>query len=132
MQIIGHGIDLVDVERIEDMLERHGSRFIERCFTVREQMYCESSSEARPQRYAARFAAKEAVFKAIGTGLVEGMAFNQIEVLRAADGEPSLELQGRVAEVAQREGIKRWLLSLSHIKLYATASAIALGDSAPC
>ena len=95
-------------------------------------MYCESSSEARPQRYAARFAAKEAVFKAIGTGLVEGMAFNQIEVLRAADGEPSLELQGRVAEVAQREGIKRWLLSLSHIKLYATASAIALGDSAPC
>lgn len=132
MQIIGHGIDLVDVERIEDMLERHGSRFVDRCFTVREQMYCESSRDARAQRYAARFAAKEAVFKAIGTGLVEGMAFNQIEVLRAPDGEPSLELQGRVAEVATREGITRWLLSLSHIKLYASASAIALADSARC
>ena len=132
MQIIGHGIDLVDVERIEDMLDRHGTRFIDRCFTVREQMYCEKSTAARSQRYAARFAAKEAVFKAIGTGLVDGMAFSQIEVLRAPDGEPSLELQGRVAEVAQREGIDRWLLSLSHIKLYATASAIALGDAVPC
>ena len=132
MQIIGHGIDLVDVERIEDMLERHGSRFIDRCFTVREQMYCESSTGARSQRYAARFAAKEAVFKAIGTGLVDGMAFSQIEVIRAPDGEPSLELQGRVAEVAHREGITCWRLSLSHIKLYATASAIALGEPGPC
>ena len=132
MQIIGHGIDLVDVERIEDMLERHGARFIDRCFTVREQMYCESSVGARSQRYAARFAAKEAVFKAIGTGLVDGMAFSQIEVVRAADGEPSIELQGRVAEVARREGIHQWLLSLSHLKLYASASAIALGSPESC
>ena len=127
MDAIGHGIDLVDVERIEDMLDRHGARFTERCFTVREQMYCESSTSSRAQRYAARFAAKEAVFKALGTGLIEGMAFNQIEILRANDGQPSVELQGRVAEVAESAGITGWLVSLSHLELYATASAIALG-----
>ena len=75
MSIIGHGIDLVDVERIEDMLDRHGERFLDRCFTVREQAYCESGGVQRAQRYAARFAAKEAVFKAIGTGLGEGMTW---------------------------------------------------------
>ena len=132
MQVIGHGIDLVDVERIEEMLERHGARFMERCFTVREQMYCESSAGSRAQRYAARFAAKEAVFKALGTGLVGGMAFSQIEVLRAPDGAPSLDLQGRVAEVAEEAGIVQWQLSLSHIQTHATASVLALGDPAPC
>ena len=128
MQVIGHGIDLVDVDRIEDMLERHGARFIERCFTVREQMYCESSPGSRSQRYAARFAAKEAVFKALGTGLVEGMAFSQIEVVREPDGRPWLQLQGRVSEVASSLGITEWQVSLSHIETHATASAIAQGS----
>ena len=127
MQVIGHGIDLVDVERIEDMLERHGTRFIERCFTVREQMYCESSPGSRSQRYAARFAAKEAVLKALGTGLRYGINFTDIEVRRSSEGAPTVHLAARAAEIAEERGICHWHLSISHAGGFAIASAIGEG-----
>ena len=126
MSIIGHGIDLVDVERIEDMLDRHGARFLDRCFTVREQAYCESGGVQRAQRYAARFAAKEAVFKAIGTGLGEGMTWTQIEVVRSDSGQPMIELRDEVAREASQLGIGSWLVSLTHLSTHASASVIGI------
>ena len=93
MQIIGHGVDLVDIARIETMLAEHGRRFVQRCFTEREQQYAEASRRHRAQRYAARFACKEAVLKALGTGWRDGIAWRDVEVVRV-DGERVLVATG--------------------------------------
>jgi len=128
MRIIGHGIDLVEIARIERMLEDHGDRFVTRCFTSDEQAYAEASAAVRGERYAARFAAKEAVLKALGTGLRDGIEWTDIEVARNAAGAPSAVLGGRAEEIARTLGIEAWSLSLSHAGGLAMASAIASGD----
>lgn len=127
MNVIAHGIDLVETARIAEMLDEHGGRFVERCFTARERAYADDGARRRAERYAARFAAKEAVLKAIGTGWRDGISWHDVEVKRSTMGEPSIALTGRCAEVASERGIVDWRLSLSHTDLYAIASVIALG-----
>jgi holo-[acyl-carrier protein] synthase len=111
------------------MLEDHGDRFTERCFTEGERAYADASAAVRGERYAARFAAKEAVLKALGTGLREGIDWQDIEVLRDAAGAPSLEISGAAAVLAATRGIRRWFVSLSHAGGMAMASVIAEGAS---
>lgn len=128
MAILGHGIDLVMNKRIAALLDEHPERFVERCFTRGERDYCEAGAKRRIEHYAARFAAKEAVLKALGTGWVKGIAWTDVEVVRRPSGEPELRICGRAGEIAEEKGIVRWLISLSHTQEYAMASAIALGD----
>ena len=129
MPIVGHGIDIVEVARLRQLIERHGDRFLGRCFTQQEIDY----ARRRPQRFAehlaARFAAKEAVLKVLGTGLRHGIGWCDIEVLRLPTGQPTLRLDGQAARIASQRGIARWHLSLSHVSSHATASAIGLRES---
>lgn len=129
MRIVGHGIDIVSVDRIEQMLASHGARFLDRCFTDREQAYA-GDKRRRLEHLAGRFAAKEAVFKALGTGLTKGMQWLDVEVVNADSGQPQLRIEGRSLQVAQHQGIDQWWLSISHIETHATASAIAVCSQA--
>lgn len=124
-RIIAHGVDIVDIARIAAMLEEHGERFTHRCFTEIERAYADDGKKRRTERYAARFAAKEAVFKALGTGWRDGLAWTDIEVRRHPSGQPQLHLSGPVATLAAEQHIARWLLSLSHTETLAIASVIA-------
>lgn len=128
MSIIGHGIDLVEIERIERMRIDHGSTFLDRCFTEGEQAYAESAPRVRAERYAARFAAKEAVLKAFGTGLREGIAWTDMDIVRNDLGAPSIVLTGEAAEFATSLGITAWRISISHTAELAMASVIAIGE----
>ena len=125
--LLGHGIDLVPTDRIARMLERHGETFRLRCFTPGERADCERNPKRRAEHYAARFAAKEAVLKALGTGWSQGITWQDVAVTRDAQGRPGVALTGRAAEFAAAQGIDHWLLSLSHVEAYAIASAIAVG-----
>jgi holo-[acyl-carrier protein] synthase len=126
MTIIGTGVDIVETARIAASLERHGDRFLARVFLEGERAYC--GKMAAPQQcYAARFAAKEAVSKAFGTGIGATLGWLDIEVRRKASGEPFVILHGEGAKTAARLGIKEIRLSLSHSDHYAVAHALALG-----
>lgn len=126
--IVAVGVDAVEIERIERLLAREGSRFVERVFTAGEAGYCASVS--RPaQSYAARFAAKEAVLKCLGTGWGAGAGFREVEVIRAADGSVSVQLHGEAALHAARLGISSIALSLTHTQT--TAMAFAVASTAP-
>ena len=129
MSIIGHGIDLVEIDRIERMRVDHGPTFLDRCFTAGEQTYAESAPRVRAERYAARFAAKEAILKAFGTGLREGIAWTDMDVVRNDLGAPSIVLSGEAAEFAATLGITSWMISISHTAELAMASVIAVGTS---
>jgi holo-[acyl-carrier protein] synthase len=126
MTILGLGIDLVEVARIEQSIARHGERFLHRIFTEAEIGYCRGMKTPGPF-YAARFAAKEAVSKALGTGMGAACGWLDIEVRRKATGAPFVILHGAAAETARRLGIASVLLSLSHTDLSAIAQAIAVG-----
>ena len=124
--IIGIGIDIIQNERIAQSLERFGDRFVHRLFTDVEAKYCEDS--AKPEiHYAARFAAKEATLKALGTGLVGDMRWHDVEVMSYSSGQPHLRLSGSVANCANQMGVSQMLLSLSHTENYAIANVILLG-----
>ena len=126
--IVGLGVDLCDVERMRRALEGPaGTRFRARVFTPAEQEYCEARRRGRFASYAARFAAKEAAMKALGTGWGRGVAWRDFEVLPAADGPPGLAVRGEAARVAARRGVTRWLVALSHTDTGAVASVIAEG-----
>jgi holo-[acyl-carrier protein] synthase len=129
MQVVAHGVDVVDIARIDAMLREHGRRFTRRCFTDREQRYADATPRLRAQRYAARFAAKEAVLKALGTGWREGISWRDVEVRRAPSGRPGLVLAGRCLELAGDLRIERWHVSLSHTPQCAVASVIACGGA---
>lgn len=128
MNVIGHGVDLVQIERIERMIEDHGARFLERCFVESELAYAQASAVVQGERIAARFAAKEAVLKALGTGLRDGIDWKDITVTRDDLGAPGVVLEGRAAEIAAERHITGWRLSLSHAGGLAMASVLALGD----
>lgn len=128
MTLLGHGIDLTQTARIAQMIERHGDRFLQRVFTDAERAYCDASAKRRAEHYAARFAAKEAALKAIGTGWRNGIAWTDVEVLRAPSGAPSLKCWGKVAEIADEMGVTAWSVSISHTDAHAVASVIATGD----
>jgi holo-[acyl-carrier protein] synthase len=125
--ILGNGIDLVDLARIRDLIRRQGERFLDRVFTAAEIAHCRPRVDA-DAAFAARFAAKEAVMKCLGTGWSDGIGFQQIEVLRAPRGSVSIGLRGRAADVAAAQGIRRIHLSLSHTATHAVASAVAEGE----
>ena len=124
---VGVGIDLVEVERIHSLLEKNADRFKHRVFTEGEIQYCDSCAESA-MHYAARFAAKEAVAKALGTGFAEGVGWADIEVLRSESGAPTVVLHGGAARVAAQAGVTRVLLSLTHTRATAGASALLLSD----
>jgi holo-[acyl-carrier protein] synthase len=111
--ILGTGIDICEVPRIADSIARFGERFLRRVFTEDEIRYCDSKAN-RFERYAARFAAKEAGMKALGTGWRHGIRFRDLEVQRLPGGRPTLAFHGVAAEFAQRLGVVRTALSLSH------------------
>ena len=128
MPIVGHGIDLVETARIARMLEDHGERFLHRCFTLTEREYAAVSRKRAVEHLAGRFAAKEAVLKALGTGWSGGITWTDVEIVRSDGkhtGPPTVRLHGRAAAVAHNAGATRWWLSISHVPGHAVASAIA-------
>lgn len=130
MTVIVHGVDLVEISRIESMLADHGAHFLDRVFTADEQRYADSGGHGRGERYAARFAAKEAVFKAVGTGWSGGLAWRDIAVSNAPGGAPQVSVSGHVQSKAEALGVTTWVLSLSHAGNLAMASVIG-HDGAP-
>jgi holo-[acyl-carrier protein] synthase len=124
MAIIGHGIDIVETARIARMLEEHGQRFLDRCFTPEEQRYVSGNRKRFHEHLAGRFAAKEAVLKVLGTGWSGKIAWTDIEIVRQASGQPTVKLDGECARIARERGIVRWHVSISHIETHATASAV--------
>jgi len=128
MMIHGIGIDVVEVERIEAAIAHLGDAFIDRLFTAREREYC--GKQNRPAlHYAARFAAKEAVSKALGTGIGGQAGWLDMEVERAESGAPKMVFTGRAADFLAAEGIADVQVSLSHAKEYAAANAVAVKHS---
>ena len=128
MMIHGIGIDVVEVERIEAAIAHLGDAFIDRLFTAREREYC--GKQKRPAlHYAARFAAKEAVSKALGTGIGGQAGWLDMEVERAESGAPKMVFTGRAAAFLAAEGIAEVQVSLSHAKEYAAANAVAVKHS---
>jgi holo-[acyl-carrier protein] synthase len=125
VSILGHGIDLVEDARIAGMVEEHGDRFIERIFTRGEQADSAAGAGWRAERLAARFAAKEAVLKALGTGWRGGIAWTDVEVVKEPSGRPGVALHGEALAAAGRLGVAHWHLSLSHAGGFSMASAIA-------
>ncbi len=119
---MGIGVDLVHMPRLARVLERH-PRFVQRVYTAAEIAYCEEHRDPLP-RYAARFAAKEAVLKALGTGLARGMRWQDVEITVGPARRPLVVLHGAVAEAARRLGVRAVQVSLSHAGDYALASAI--------
>jgi len=123
--IIGIGVDLVKISRIEKAGKGHPG-FLERVFTAREREYCDRM-KFPAQHYAARFAAKEAILKAFGTGLGAGMKWTDIEVLHGEGGGPIVTMRGGVKDCADLKGVKQVLLSYSHDEGYAVAQAVLAG-----
>ena len=128
MGIIAHGIDLVDFPRIEDMVARHGERFLDRVFTASEQQYANSNKNGI-EKLAGRFAAKEAVLKLVGTGWRGKIAWTDIEVVNTETGQPQVKLSGEVKKIADKLGITQISVSITHTANFAIASAVALAES---
>lgn len=120
MQDISVGVDIIEISRIAATVERFGDRFLKRIYTDGEIAYC----RGRAPQLAARFAAKEAVMKALGTG-TRGVGWQEVEVTRKRTGEPGIQLHGRAAARAEKLGIDRLALSISHSREYAIASVVS-------
>jgi holo-[acyl-carrier protein] synthase len=125
MTVIGIGTDIVECLRIAQMIERHGELFLTRVFTPPEIEYC-SSRKAATQHYAGRWAAKEAILKALGTGWSRGIRWRDMEIRNDAAGKPSVALGGGARELCERLGIGDILISISHCRTHATALAVAV------
>ena len=121
--IIGTGIDIVEIPRLRNILERQKERFIIRVFTPAEQQYCNRHRDPVPH-YAARFAAKEALFKALGTGWAKGVTWLDAEVLREGQDAPVMTLHGEALRLSTSMGVKKAHLSLSHTEQWAIAMVI--------
>lgn len=127
-KIIGIGVDIVETARIESSIEKLGDRFLNRVFTQDEIAFC-SAAKFPARHYSARFAAKEAVSKAFGTGIGGSMGWREIEVCRGTAGSPSIRLHGAAEEFAVRMGVSEILISLSHADHYAVANALVIATS---
>jgi len=121
--VLGLGTDLIETRRVKESVDRFGARFLERIFTAGEIAYCTRKKNAA-ESFAARFAAKEAGAKALGTGISRGVSWREFEVKREASGRPSLHLSGRAAELAEAMGVKRVQLSLTHSQEFALAVVV--------
>jgi holo-[acyl-carrier protein] synthase len=122
MTLLRTGIDLVEIERMRSVLARHGERFLRRVYTPGEL----ADAAGSPASLAARFAAKEAVSKALGTG-IGTVAWQEIEVLRGPSCEPVLTLHGAARRLAEEQGLTAWAISMSHTQHYAVAQVVAVG-----
>ena len=118
------GVDIIEIDRVAAVVERYGERFLARIYTAGELAYC----RGRAPQLAARFAAKEATMKALGTG-TRGVGWRDVEVVRARSGQPGIVLHGRAAKRAERIGLTRFVVSISHSRAYAVASVV--GRPAP-
>ena len=125
MTIIGLGTDITEIERIQQMIDRHGDHFIERIYTPDEISYCRAHKSST-ERFASRWAAKEAVMKALGTGFIKGISWTEIEVQILKSGKPIVALTGSTQEYAKSIGIDEIQLTMSHCKAYATSTAMAV------
>lgn len=125
--VVGLGTDLIEVSRIEQSIQRFGDRFLTRIFTPREIAYCMRKKKSAAESFAARFAAKEAGAKALGTGISRGVTWLEIEVTREPSGKPTLALHGRAAERAQSLGVRHNSISLTHTGDIALAVVILEG-----
>jgi holo-[acyl-carrier protein] synthase len=128
--IISVGVDLAEVKRIQTALENPtiGRRFRDRVFTAKEIQYCESKKRGRYESYAGRFAAKEAVMKALGRGWGAKVRWLDIEVIRARSGKPDIALHDKTARLAEEMGIRRWALSITHTHEHGLAYVIAQNE----
>jgi holo-[acyl-carrier protein] synthase len=126
MTVVGVGADIVECLRIAQMIERHGEVFLTRVYTKSEIEYC-SSRRAATQHYAGRWAAKEAVLKAMGTGWSRGITWRDIEIRNEAGGRPSVALGGGARQICEQLEIGDLLVTISHCRTHATAYALALG-----
>jgi holo-[acyl-carrier protein] synthase len=111
--IVGLGVDISEVDRIQEAIARHGERFLQRVFTPAEIAYCNRHRD-RAERFAGRFAAKEATMKALGTGWSSGVRWVDIEVTRLPTGQPTLSLYGAARQIGERLGMRRASLSITH------------------
>ncbi len=125
--ILGIGVDLCEVERIEAAIVRHGERFLTRLYTPEERAYCDSKPN-RMERFAGRFAAKEAAMKALGTGWSRGVTWRDFEVARAASGQPVILLHGSARKIADKLGVGRALVTITHTKSMAMAQVVMESD----
>jgi holo-[acyl-carrier protein] synthase len=121
--IVGSGIDMVEIPRIQQSVDRYGQRFLDRIYTATEQAYCLRKRKAA-ESLAARFAAKEAGAKALGTGISYGVNWLEIEVVREPSGRPTVHFHGRAAQIASRLGVIRAALSITHTDDLALASVV--------
>ena len=121
--IIGSGIDLVEIGRIQQSVDRYGKRFLDRVYTAAEQAYCLRKRKSA-ESLAAQFAAKEAGAKALGTGISYGVSWLEFEVVRQGGGRPTLQFHGRAAQIASRLGVTRAALSITHTNELAMASVL--------
>jgi holo-[acyl-carrier protein] synthase len=124
--IVGMGVDIAEVERIRGAIQRHGEVFLRRIFTAKEREYCERFRN-KFERYAGRFAVKEAAMKALGTGWSRGVRWVDIEVARQKGGKPTLVLAGEAQKIADRLGVKHMALSITHTAAQAFAQVIFEG-----
>jgi holo-[acyl-carrier protein] synthase len=121
--IVGLGVDMEEISRVREVISRHGRIFLDRVFTPAEIAYCERHRDPA-ERYAARFAAKEATMKALGTGWGKGVRWRDIEVTRKPGGRPAIVLHGAAREHAERMGARNVNLSLTHSGIFALAEVI--------
>lgn len=126
MNVLGIGTDIVECLRIAQMIERHGELFINRVYTPVEIRYCSSRKQAT-QHFAGRWAAKEAILKALGTGWTRGISWRDIEIHNEPGGKPLVGLRGGARDRVEQLGIHEMLISISHCRSHATAYALALG-----
>lgn len=122
--ILGTGTDLMEIARVGDSIARFGDRFLQRVFTPAEVEYCNRKGRNAPESFAARFCAKEAAAKALGTGIAQGVGWREIEVRRSPGQRPELYFTGRAAEWAAKLGVHRSHLSLSHSRDLAIATVL--------
>lgn len=122
--VLGVGTDLIETKRVQDSIDRFGERFLERIFTAGEIDYCNRKRNSA-ESFAARFAAKEAGAKALGTGISRGVSWKEFEVRRETSGRPTLHLSGRAAELAEAMGVRKIQLSLTHSRELAMAVVVA-------
>jgi holo-[acyl-carrier protein] synthase len=127
MAIIGTGIDITECLRIAQMIERHGELFITRVYTDAEIEYC-TTRKAATQHYSGRWAAKEAVLKALGTGWRRGISWRDIEICNDRKGAPTVNLRGGARDVMEKAGIRRLHVSISHCRSFAVAHVVAEGE----
>jgi holo-[acyl-carrier protein] synthase len=125
--IIGIGTDITECLRIARMIERHGELFIDRVYTPSEIAYCQKRRQST-QHFTGRWAAKEAILKAIGTGWRRGISWRYMEIRNDSSGKPVVAIRGGVQEVVEQLGVREILVSISHCHTHATAVAIAVGE----